>query len=139
MGVRQRHEEVTLTAVALEVYADGCLVTILIQRARAEADPRDQLTRLGKITGTMTDDHDQVYAGKDHGSSGVSRLGFWDGRAQCAFTPTLEPAAGAVRIEIAAITWHYAPEAAPGERHWVPGDVTAGPWVFSMRLPAVGT
>jgi hypothetical protein len=135
---RQEHEEVTLTAVALEVYADGCLLTLLLQRARAEPDPRDPFARLGDATVTMTDDQDHVYAGQVHGSSAVSRLGFWDGRAQCAFVPTLDPAAGTVRIEIAAIQWTYALETAQGEQHWVHGDVTPGPWIFSVRLPAVG-
>ncbi len=133
---RQQHEDVTLTAVALEVYADGCLLTLLLQRARAESDPRDPFARLGAIAVAMTDDHDHVYGGHVHGSRGVSRPGFWDGRAECAFTPTLDAAAGTVRIEIAAIQWIYALGTAQGEFHSVQGDVTSGPWIFSVRLPA---
>jgi hypothetical protein len=136
---RQEHEDVTLTAVALEVYADGCLLTLLLQRTRAEPDPRDPFARLGDITVTMMDDHDHVYAGQVQGSSGGARLGFWDGRAQCAFTPTLDPAAAAVRIEMAAIQWTYALETAQGEHQWVQGDVTPGPWIFSVSLPAAET
>jgi Clp amino terminal domain, pathogenicity island component len=136
---RQQHEDVTLTAVALEVYADGCLLTLLLRRVRAEPDPRDPFARLGQITVTMTDDHDHGYAGHVQGSNGGARPGFWDGRAQCAFTPTLDPAAGAVRIEITAIQWTYALETAQGEHQWVQGDVTPGPWIFSVRLPAAGT
>jgi hypothetical protein len=135
---RQQHDDVTLTAVALEVYADGCLLTILLQRVRAEADPRDPFARLGDINATMTDDHDNVYAGQAHGSSGVSRPPIWEGRAQCAFTPTLDLAAGAVRIEIAAIQWIYVLETAQGTQHSVQADVTPGPWIFSVQLPAAG-
>jgi Clp amino terminal domain, pathogenicity island component len=134
----QEHAGVAVTAVALEVYADGSLLTLLLQRARAEPDPRFQFARLGGITVTITDDHDNVYAGWLHGSSGSYGSGMWEERAQCACTPTLDPAAGALRIEIAAIQWTYAEETAQGERRWVPGEVAPGPWIFSIRLPAVG-
>jgi len=125
--------------VALEVYADGCLLTLLLQRARAQPDPRDQVARLGQITVTMTDDHDHVYPGRLHGSSGFYQPGLWEERSQCAFTPTLDPAARTLRIEIAAIEWTYAEETAQGERRSMPGEVAHGPWAFSVQLPAAGT
>jgi hypothetical protein len=135
----QEHEGVTLTAVALEVYTDGSLLTLLLQRAPAAPDLREQFARLGEITVTMTDDHDNVYAGQLHGSSGSYRPGLWEERARCAFTSTLNPAARALRIEIADIRWHYAEETEQGEPRRVPGEVRNGPWIFSVRLPAVGT
>jgi hypothetical protein len=86
----------------------------------------------------MTDDHDNVYAGWLHGSRGSYGSGLWEERAECAYTPTLDPAARALRVEIAAIQWTYAEETAQGERDWAPGEVAQGPWIFSIRLPAVG-
>jgi hypothetical protein len=114
-------------------------LTLLLQRALAEPTPRGQFARLGHIGVMMTDDHDNVYAGQDRGSSGSHWAGVWAERAQCAFTPTLFPAVRALRIEIAAIQWTYAEEIAQGERRWMPGEVAPGPWIFSVRLPAAGT
>jgi hypothetical protein len=133
---RQQHEGVTVTAVALEVYADGCLLTLLLQHARAASDPRDQGARLGDITVTLTDDQDTVYAGHVHGSTGVVRSDVWLERMQCAWTPSLDPAAGEIRIEIPTIQWTDADDTAHGERHGVPGAVAPGPWIFSVQLPA---
>ena len=133
----QEHEGLTLTAVALEVYADGCLLRSLLQRVCAEPDPRDQFARLGDITVTMTDDHENRYAGQLLGSSGSYRPGYWEERARCEFTPTLDPAARALRIEIAAIQWTYAEETAQGELHRVPGESRHAPWIFSVELPAI--
>jgi hypothetical protein len=136
---RQQHEGVTLTAVALEVYADGCLLTLLLERARAASDPRAPWSRLRDVTVTLTDDHDTVYAGHVQGSSGALRSDVWLERAQFAWTPSLDPAAGEIRIEIPTIQWTDADDTAPGERHGVPGAVAHGPWIFSIRLPAGGT
>src|SRR5262249_34078864 len=107
IGEREQHDGVTLTAVALEVYADGCLLTLLVQRIRAEPEPRGRVARLAEITATMTDDHDHVYVGHVQASSGVARPDSWEGRALYACTPTLDPVAEAVRIEIPQIAWHY--------------------------------
>jgi len=135
IGQSQQHEELVLSLLALEVYADGCLLTTLLQRARAEPMPHDRLARLGQVTVTMTDDRGGVYTGELYVGSSSSVPEFWQGRAQCACTPTLDPAARALRIEIPAVQWSYLDETEPGDLRWLPEEIMPGPWIYSVRFP----
>jgi hypothetical protein len=142
IGERQQHEGLTLTALALEVYADGCLLTVLLQRSLIDSTPPDQVPRFGifgNVTVTMTDDRGGVYTGFLHGSSGSAVADFWEWRAQFACTPTLDPAARALRIEIPAVQWSYREHTEQGDLLRVMDEMMPGPWIFSVRLPAVET
>ncbi|HKT37479.1 MAG TPA: hypothetical protein VJR48_03850, partial [Ktedonobacterales bacterium] len=112
IGQTQEYEGLRLSLLALEVYADGCILTVLLQRDQPiqEHDDEDihrRIPILGEVAVTMADDCGGEYTGAmaERGSS--SQPGFWKGRGQFPCTPTLDPAAQELRIEIPAVTWQY--------------------------------
>lgn len=132
----QEHGGLKLSLLALEVYEDGCTLTLLLQRAQAIPVSYE---RLQHADVNITDDRGALYVGdlsNLHGSFGPD---FWQYRATCAFTPTLDPAARELRIEI--------PSAQVGGLGWLrahrdaqsPGETTYGPWNFAIQLPATTT
>lgn len=129
----QEHEGLRISLLALEVFADGCKLTILLQRAQAVPVSHEQLQHADV---NITDDHDGVYAGDMsdlHGSFGPD---FWEYRVTYSFMPTLDPAAHELRIEVPAVQvgalgWpraHRDPQS--------PGETMHGPWSFSIQIPA---
>jgi hypothetical protein len=139
IGQTQEHEGLTLTPLALEVYTDGCLLTVLLQRAQSVSLPLGRFARIKQVDVTMTDDRGGVYMGQMHGHSGSSLPGFWQGRSQCACTPTLDPESRALHIEIPSVHWDYMEETEQGDLGRIPGEITNGPWIFFIQLPAVRT
>lgn len=136
IGQSQEHEGLKITALALELYSDGSLLTILLQRAQPFPMPAYHYARLGQVGVTLKDDRGSVYSGQLHEHSGSSSQDFWEGRCQCAFTPILATEARTLQIEISAIHWIYMEETDQGILHKESGDVTTGPWVFSVQVPA---
>lgn len=139
VGQSQKHDGLVLTLLALEVYTDGCLLTVLLQRARSVQEPADQFARMETVEVTMMDDQGGAYTGELHGHSGSSWADFWQGRGQCICRPTLDPQARALRIEIPSIGWTYWKETEQGEMRTVPGELTKGPWIFSIQYLSSNT
>ncbi|HEU4782037.1 MAG TPA: hypothetical protein VFS83_01725 [Ktedonobacterales bacterium] len=138
IGQSQEHEGLKISLLALEVYADGCILTILLQRAQAVPAAHE---RLGRIDVNITDDRGAVYAGhmSDLHGSFEPDADYWEYRIRCTFTPTLDPGARELRIEIpsvqtGALGWANAHRDAQS-----PGVTTHGPWRFSIQLPAANT
>ena len=88
---------------------------------------------------TMTDDRDGVYTGRLNGHSASSSEDFWQGRGNWVCTPTLNPAAHQLHIEIRTVQWLYLEDTEQGKRRRVPGETMHGPWNFSPQIPAAET
>lgn len=129
----QQHDEILVTLLALEVYADGCVITTLLQ---AIPEPGIPLNRFGVawFTVTFRDDLGTSYSGTLCGSSSSSRGGCWQGRAACECTPTLDPGARKIWIDIAALRWERWQGELDGEGGLTPGETTLGPWRFTVAV-----
>lgn len=141
IGQTQEYAGLRLSLLALEVYADGCILIVLLQRTQPVQAPDDEdyqrrFPILGQVAVTMTDDCGGEYTGAmaERGSS--SQPGFWKGRGQFSCTPTLDPAAQELRIDIPTVTWQYMEEIEQGEMRYVPGETIYGPWSFTIQIPA---
>lgn len=144
IGLTQEYEGLKLSLLALEVYADGCILTILLQRDQPirehdDGDIHRRIPILGQVAVTMTDDCGGEYTGAmgERGSS--SGPGFWKGRSQFICMPTLDPAARELHIEIPTVTWQYMEETEQEDIRKVPGETIYGPWNFTIQLPAANT
>ena len=142
IGQSQEHEKLRLSPLALEVYADGCNLTILFQIAQPMPTLDNQHPRirtLDRVEVTMTDGRSTEYTGLlgERGSS--SSPDFWQGRGHWVCTPTLNPVAHRLRIEIPIVQWLYMEETEQGNMRRVPGETTHGPWNFSVQIPAAET
>ncbi len=125
----QRHGNVEAIALALEVYADGFVVTLLLQ-ATGEAEFRQGSPDLPL---TATDDRGGRYTSRMHGGSGGGHPQHWQWRLTRSFTPALDPAARELRLEAAEFHW-LRPD--PAQRTLTPASAVPGPWTFTVALPS---
>jgi hypothetical protein len=123
--------------LALEVYDDGGLVTVLLPRAQPVPTSTYRAAQLGRVDVIMIDDGGGAYAGQLDAHSATSRPAFWQGRAHYICAPTLNPAARLVRIEFPAVAWTYREEPEPGGLSRIPDASTPGPRTFTVHRSAV--
>ena len=124
----QRHGDVEAIALALEVYADGFVVTVLLQ-----AVGQPGLTQGSPdLPLTATDDRGGHYTSRMHGGSGGGGPQRWQWRLARSFTPVLDPAARELRLEAAEFHW-LRPD--PAQRTLTPAERVPGPWTFTVALP----
>jgi hypothetical protein len=124
----QRHGDVEAIALALEVYADGFVVTVLLQ-----ATGQPGLTQGSPdLPLAATDDRGGRYTSRMHGGSGGGDPQRWQWRLARSFTPALDPAARELRLEAAEFHW-LRPD--PTQRTLTPASVVPGPWTFTVALP----
>lgn len=131
----QREDKVAVTLPELEVYADGCLLTILVQIMSYTPHSGELSSELSWFTFTMTDDRGTSYTGTLHAIRSRTIGDLWQGRGECWCVPTLQPAARTLRIAIPELRWErreYLPE---GGVKRVPSETTYGPQIFSVNLP----
>ena len=135
IGQTQQHEGMVLTLLALEVYADGCLLTVLMQRDQvASWMMGDRMAQPESAKVTMADDCGGAYTGRLDGLRSSTGLDFWQGRAECACTPTLDPAARELHVEISDVRWERWEETDQGELRRHEGEILDGPWVYIFQF-----
>lgn len=130
----QEHGGLKIFLLALEVYADGCNLKLLLQRA--EAVPVSQ-ERLQHADVNVTDEHGAVYVGAVSDFHGSFTADSWQYQVTFAFTPTLDPAARELRIEVPAVQTGALGWARAHRDARSPGETTPGPWNFTVQIPAV--
>lgn len=129
----QQRGEVLITLLALEVYANGCVMTSLLRIAPGTVGIHE---RFGypSFKLVLQDDRGTSYASTPQGASGYNASDFWQGRAECSFLPTLDPLARELAIEIPELVWQRAAWSEEGLTGHIPGETTPGPWIFRVAI-----
>lgn len=142
--IQRSHREgiFELTVVALEVYDESCLMSCWIQ-AVSDDPERRWIQPLAWITFSLSDDQGTVYSnGQGHSrgyrlSSTALGAGYYHGRIEYDFTPTLNPKARALNITVSEMLWEHVENVQRGRQ---PIDEIVGaegiPWSFTVDLPA---
>src|SRR6185312_12791880 len=86
----QEREGLKISLLALEVYADGCKLKLLLRRAEALPVSQQQLQHADV---NITDDRGAVYGGDVSDFEGRFTPDSWQYHVTFAFMPTLDPAA----------------------------------------------
>jgi hypothetical protein len=115
---------VEMTALSLEAYTDGFLVTLRV--VTAEARPRTpESDAFPDFAFHVTDDRGRAYEAWPQGGGGSGR--HW--RFIRAFTPALDPAARELRLEAPELRWWRLGSDSPE-----PTETQLGPWRFVVAL-----
>lgn len=130
----QQQGEVEITMLAIEVYADGCVLTTSLRVVPGTPGIPERFAHMEFMV-TMADDRGGSYAGQVDAMRTQSGPDFWQGRAECAVTPALAPNARELRIEIPELRWRRQETTENGVTQMVPGEITPGPWRFTVRFP----
>lgn len=129
----QGRDEVLITLLALEVYANGCVLTSLLRIAPGTTGIQERFGH-PSFTPVMTDDLGNSYAGATRAVRMQSGSDFWEGRAECICLPMLDPRARELHIEIPELAWDRAEWSEQGLTGYVPGETTPGPWQFRILI-----
>jgi hypothetical protein len=119
---------VEMTALSLEAYTDGFLVTLRV--VTAEARPRTPESHaFPDFAFQVTDDRGRTYEAWPQGGGGSGRQ--W--RYTQVFTPALDPAARELRLEAPELPWWRMGSDSPD-----PTEAQLGPWRFVVPLQGEG-
>ncbi len=124
-----------LTVVSLEVYEDSCLMPLWVQAVPKDVDIKF-IQPQTHLTVQIRDDLGTVYVGESGPRTGGIGAGYYYQRAEYRFSPTLNPAAQALHVDVPELRWEYFEQdhrnpIVPGKRLW--GDVDAT-WSFTVLL-----
>lgn len=123
-----------LTVVSLEVYEDSCLMPLWVQAVPKDVDIKF-IQPQTHLTVQIRDDLGTVYVGESGLRTGGIGAGYYYQRAEYRFSPTLNPAAQALHVDVPELRWEYFEQVhrnpGPGKRLW--GDVDAT-WSFTVSL-----
>lgn len=132
----QRHRDVMVTLVALEVYErEGCILALLL-----ESGPGTQgaIERYGRafLQATLRDNRGAVHTSARRPSEGATGP---DSVAQRALLPfygaTITPDTDTIEIEIPELHWErYEPRTDGAGLVVIQGEITPGPWRFTVAL-----
>lgn len=129
-----RHGAFELTVVSLEVYSDSVLLVLWVQAIPKVPDGA-VVQPLAWVTITLADDQGTQYTGGQVVSTTNTGPGYYHGRVEYQFSPTLNPAAHELRVSVPELRWEYheMDEAGqPVRRVW--GEEEP-PWAFTLQLP----
>jgi ClpX C4-type zinc finger len=130
-----RHGAFELTVVSLEVYSESLLLVLWIQAVPQE--PEGVVVQpLAWVTMTLADDVGTQYSGGQMVSTTGTGPGYYHGRVEYSFAPTLNPAAHELRVRVPELRWEYYERGASGglgPRLW--GEELEPPWAFTLPLP----
>jgi hypothetical protein len=130
-----RHGAFELTVISLEVYSESLLLVLWIQ-AVPQVPDEAVVQPLAWVTITLTDDVGTEYSGGQMVSTTGTGPGYYHGRVEYAFSPTLNPTAHELRVRVPELRWEYHQHDAsgqPGPRLW--GEELEPPWAFTLQLP----
>jgi hypothetical protein len=129
-----QHGAFELTVVALEVYSESCLLVLWVQAVPKEVDLA-VVQPLAWVTLALADDQGTEYTSGHVVSTTNVGPGYYHGRVEYQFTPTLNPAARELQVSVPELRWEYR-EAdtsdGPGRLLW--GEELP-PWSFTLELP----
>jgi ClpX C4-type zinc finger len=136
-----RHGAYELTVVSLEVYSESLLLVLWAQAVPQDPqDPQEPegavVQPLAWVTITLADDVGTEYSGGQVVSTTGTGPGYYHGRVEYQFSPTLNPAAHELRVSVPDLRWEYYERDASGQpvrRLW--GEETEPPWAFTLPLP----
>ena len=137
IGQTQPLDDVRFTALSLECYQTGFVLTALTEQTYVlpNLDTRETpLALRGFLMITdATDDHGTRYVSRLRSGSGGGRPnGHIATRIVYGLAPALNQAARTLILELAQIeNVHYTPEGHPA---WSPDDVIAGPWTTTFSI-----
>lgn len=141
--IQRSHREgvFELTVVALEIYDESCLMSCWLQAVSDNPDLR-LIQPLSWATLSLSDDQGTVYS-TGQGQSRGHRIsntnvgaGYFTGRIECEFTPTLNPAARALTITVSDLLWEYFEPGPSGPTRDEILRAEGVPWSFRVDLPA---
>ena len=129
----QVHNGVTVIMLALELYADGFVVT---SRVRSDdrwpfADDPEQFATL-EVDLRVTTSSGSEYGGRMLHQGFSSGADGWHGRFAYQYAPALDASASWVRIEVPALYWL---KRLPDPPYRAPAHEITGPWTFTVALP----
>jgi hypothetical protein len=137
--IQQTHRQgaYELTVVSLEVYSESLLLVLWVQAVPQE--PQEAVVQpLAWVTITLADDAGTEYSGGQVVSTTGTGAGYYHGRVEYQFSPTLNPAAHELRVRVPELRWEYYERDAAGQpvrRLW--GEETEPPWSFTLPLPSL--
>ena len=130
-----RHGAYELTVVSLEVYSESLLL-VLWAHAVPQEPEGTVVQPLAWVTITLADDVGTEYSGGQVVSTTNFGPGYYHGRVEYQFSPTLNPVARELRVSVPELRWEYFEADESGQyvqRLW--GEETEPPWVFTLPLP----
>lgn len=138
IGQSQVHNGVTVMMLALELYADGFVVTfrVLSDDSWPVRDTPEQHVNLEVDLGVTTSSGSE-YGGRklagsySFGADGCGADG-WHARFLYQHAPALDASASWVRIEVPALYWL---KRLPDPPYRAPAHEITGPWTFTVALP----
>ena len=130
----QQHGGVVMTLLAIEMYPDGSVLTALLRVVSGTPEIPVRFPGLA-FEFTMTDDRGGSYEGRLDQIRTHSGPDFWHGRAKCESIPAIDPLAQELRIEIPELRWMRQELPYQERSRIVPGEITHGPWSFTVRFP----
>jgi hypothetical protein len=134
IGQSQEREGLKITALALEVYADGCLLTVSLLHTPTVSNPDGSIAHPEMFEVSMKDDLGNLYSGQVRGLKAWTESDFWQGRGECLCAPALVPDAHELHIEILNVQWMRWEETDQWTTRVVPDETTYGPWGFFVRF-----
>lgn len=141
IGRSYREGSCELTVIALEVYAESCVMTGWLRAVALSADER-ALQPLAWVTLSLSDDLGARYSTEQLASATSIDSGYFHGRLNYEFRPTLNPAARTLQVMVSELRWEHWERSAPDDeaalyRHW--GE-EGTPWGFTIDLaPPTGS
>lgn len=132
----QRHGEVTVTLVALEVYErEGCILALLLESGPGTPGASERYGR-AFLQATLRDDHSAVHASARRPSEGATGSVYVAQRALLPFYgATITPDAEMIEIEIPELQWErYEPRTDGEGVAVIQAEITPGPWRFTVAL-----
>ena len=130
-----RHGAYELTVVSLEVYSESLLLVLWAQAVPQE--PQETVVQpLAWVTITLADDVGTEYSAGQVVSTTGTGPGYYHGRVEYQFSPTLNPDVHELRVSVPELRWEYFEADESGQyvrRLW--GEETEPPWAFTLPLP----
>ncbi|PWT77062.1 MAG: hypothetical protein C5B60_03265, partial [Chloroflexi bacterium] len=130
-----RHGAYELTVVSLEVYSESLLLILWAQAVPQE--PQEAVVQpLAWVTISLADDVGTEYSGGQVVSTTNVGPGYYHGRVEYQFSPTLNLDAHELRVSVPELRWEYFEmdeSGQPVRRLW--GEETEPPWSFTLPLP----
>jgi hypothetical protein len=133
----ERHETFELTVVDLEVYSESFLMTCWLQ-ALPKVPDGTIIQPLAWVTLSLSDDLGTQYTGGQSVSTTSVGPGYYHGRVECQFTPTLKPEARKLQVHVPEIRWEFHQSHEAGQSNPPLWGETESPWQFLIELPAHG-